>query len=54
MLRTLRTRTWFGDRLMVSRAGGVFDAQGALVDDKVRAQLRDFVAGFAGFADEGR
>ena len=22
--------------------------------DKVRAQLRDFVAGFAGFADAGR
>ena len=54
VLRTLRTRTWFGGRLMVSRAGGVFDAQGALVDDKVRAQLRDFVAGFAGFADAGR
>ena len=54
VLRTLRTRTWFGGRLMVSRAGGVFDAQGALVDDKVRAQLRDFVAGFARFAEAAR
>jgi chromate reductase len=50
VLHTLRARTWFGGRLMVSRAGGVFDAGGALVDDKVAAQLRQFVAGFAAFA----
>ena len=54
MLRTLRTRTWFGGRLMVSRAGGAFDGDGALVDEKVRVQLRDFVAGFARFATAGR
>src|SRR5690606_35085864 len=45
VLRTLRARTWFGGRLMVSRAGGVFDADGALVDDKIAEQLRGFVAG---------
>ncbi len=28
VLHTLRTRVWFGGRLMVSRAGGVFDAGG--------------------------
>ena len=50
VLRTLGTRAWFGGRLMVSRAGGVFDADGALVDDRVREQLRGFVAGFAAFA----
>jgi chromate reductase len=50
VLRTLRARVWFGGRLMVSRAGGVFDAEGALVDAKVDAQLRDFMAGFAAFA----
>ena len=49
VLRTLRTRTWFGGRLMVSRAGGVFDGAGELTDDKVRAQLRGFVADFARF-----
>lgn len=50
VLRTLRVRVWFGGRLMVSRAGGVFDAEGALVDAKVDAQLRDFMAGFTAFA----
>lgn len=50
VLRTLRTRTWFGGRLMVSRAGGAFDADGVLVDENVRAQLAGFVAGFAAFA----
>ena len=50
VLRTLRTRTWFGGRLMVSRAGGVFDADGNLTDDKVREQLAGFVQGFADFA----
>ena len=54
VLRTLRTRTWFGGRLMVSRAGGVFDGAGTLTDDKVRAQLRDFMAGFARFAERAR
>lgn len=54
VLRTLRTRTWFGGRLMVSRAGGAFDGEGRLVDDKVRVQLRDFVAGFARFAEAAR
>ncbi|TWT22466.1 NAD(P)H-dependent oxidoreductase [Luteimonas marina] len=50
VLRTLRARVWFGGRLMVSRAGGAFDAEGGLVDDKVAGQLCDFVAGFAAFA----
>jgi NAD(P)H-dependent FMN reductase len=49
VLRTLRARVWFGGRLMVSRAGGAFDADGELVDDKVREQLRGFVDGFAQF-----
>ena len=46
VLRTLGTRPWFGGRLMVSRAGQVFDAQGALVDPKVRDQLQAFLHGF--------
>ena len=36
--------------LMVSGAGGVFDAAGNLTDDKIRAALRDFLKGFTEFA----
>ena len=50
VLRTLRARVWFGGRLTVSRASGVFDAGGTLADDKVREQLRAFVQGFADFS----
>jgi hypothetical protein len=39
---------------MVSRAGGVFDADGALTDDKIRAQLREFLAGFVQFVAQGK
>ena len=47
VLRTLETRPWWEGRLLVSRAGAVFDAQGELTDAAVRAQLAAFVAGFA-------
>lgn len=50
VLRTLGTRPWFGGRLMVSRAGAVFNEAGEMVDDKVKAQLRKFLEGFAEFA----
>jgi len=50
VLKTLGVRLWAGNRLMVSRAGSVFDADGRLVDDKVRGQLAGFVQGFAAFA----
>lgn len=49
VLRTLGTRPWFGGRLMVSGANRVFDAQGQLVDDEIRTQLRTFMAGFVEF-----
>jgi chromate reductase, NAD(P)H dehydrogenase (quinone) len=49
VLRTLGTRPWFGPRLTVSGASKVFDASGGLIDDQVRGQLRDFLAGFARF-----
>lgn len=49
VLRTLGNDFWMGGRLMVSRAGTVFDADGQLVDDKVRAQLQGFVQGFVEF-----
>ena len=50
VLRTLGTNPWFGGRLMVSRAGSVFDAGGNLVDEKIREQLREFLEGFVVFA----
>ena len=49
VLRTLRTRVWFGGRLMVSRAGGVFDESGNIKDDTTRNQLQQFMTGFAEF-----
>jgi chromate reductase len=50
VLRTLGADFWSGGRLMVSRAHTVFDASGALTDDKIREQLRGFMAGFAAYA----
>jgi NAD(P)H-dependent FMN reductase len=49
VLRTLRTEPWFGGRLMVSRAQGVFDAAGTLTDAAVEGQLREFLEGFVAF-----
>lgn len=50
VLRTLGTRPWFGGRLMVSRAGTVFNDAGDMVDEKMKAQLQKFLQGFAEFA----
>ena len=50
VLKTLGVQLWAGNRLMVSRAGSVFDADGNMTDDKVREQLAGFVQGFAAFA----
>ena len=47
ILRALGTRPWFGGRMMVSSAGKVFDAEGALTDEKVKGQLQGFMKGFA-------
>lgn len=49
VLRTLGTRHWSGGRLMVSRASSVFNEAGELTDDRVREQLRQFMAGFVSF-----
>ena len=54
VLKTLGVRMWAGNRLMVSRAGSVFDADGALVDARVREQLAGFVQGFAAFSGPAR
>ena len=50
VLRTLKTRFWAEGRLMVSKAHTLMDADGELADAATLDQLRQFVAGFAGFA----
>ncbi|WID98824.1 NADPH-dependent FMN reductase [Bosea vestrisii] len=50
VLRTLGTRPWFEGRMLVSRAQGVFDADGNLTDEPTRQRLAQFIAGFAAFA----
>jgi chromate reductase, NAD(P)H dehydrogenase (quinone) len=52
VFRTLGCDFWMGGRLMVSKAGTVFDADGKLVDDKVREQLQRFVLGFVAFVQQ--
>ena len=49
VLRTLGTRPWHEGRLMVARAGSVFDDQGRMTDDKMRDRLKTFLAGFGDF-----
>jgi NAD(P)H-dependent FMN reductase len=49
VLRTLGTQPWFGGRLLVSRAGSVFDDSGEMVDEKMKAQLQQFLDGFVKF-----
>lgn len=46
VLRTLGTSPWWEGRLMVSRAGDLFDEDGNLTDDKTQARLAKFVEGF--------
>lgn len=46
VLRTLGTAPWFEGRLMVARAGQVFDADGMITDPAIEVRLRTFVAGF--------
>jgi chromate reductase len=54
VLRTLKTRPWFGGRLQVAHADKIFNDRGDLIDETIRVQLHDFVAGFARFIEEHR
>lgn len=49
VLRALELDPWFGKQLYVAKSSQVFDANGALVDDKVTQLVTDFMAGFASF-----
>jgi chromate reductase, NAD(P)H dehydrogenase (quinone) len=50
VFRTLGMHLWPG-KLMVSRAGSVFDANGDITDATVRDSVRQFMAGFVAFID---
>jgi chromate reductase len=47
VLRTLKARHWAEGRLMVSRAGDLFDSDGNLTDAASRDRLAAFLDGFA-------
>jgi chromate reductase len=49
VLRTLETQPWFGGRLLVSRAAGVFNAEGQVTDEVTKKKLREFVGEFVGY-----
>lgn len=49
VIRTLGMRPWYGARLLVSHAAGVFNETGDMVDDKMREQLRKFMQEFVAF-----
>ncbi len=49
-LRTLGTRLYSEQTLLLSRAGDLFDADGSLVDDNTRQRVAQLIAGFATFA----
>lgn len=49
VLRTLGLQPWNGAKLLVSRAGKVFDDDGKLTDEDVRKQLAGYLEGFVGF-----
>lgn len=54
VLRTLGAELWTEGRMLVSRAGQVFDAEGAIGDPERREQIKMFLAGFAAFAARGK
>ncbi len=52
--RTLGAQLWSEGRLLVSRAQGVFDANGNLTEPKERAALRTFLEAYVKFVDSMR
>jgi chromate reductase len=52
VFRTLGAQLWTEGRLLVSRAHTVFDANGSLVDDKIRESLRTYLEGYIRFVEK--
>ncbi|TLD72349.1 NAD(P)H-dependent oxidoreductase [Phragmitibacter flavus] len=49
VFRTLGVKFWAEGRLLVSKAGGVFDENGKMVDERMKKKVGEFVEGFAKF-----
>jgi NAD(P)H-dependent FMN reductase len=54
VLRTLGTRPWFGKQLYAASAKQGFDAEGNLIDEKLRTLVSQFMTGFSAFVNESR
>jgi chromate reductase len=54
VMRALGMQPWFGQALLVSRAGQMFDERGELRDVDTRERLASFMAGFSAFAADRR
>ena len=54
VFRTLGAQWWSEGRLLVSRAQTAFDADGKLIDPKLRETLRAFLEGYAKFVEAAR
>ena len=52
VLRTLGTSPWYGGRLLVSRAGAVFDEGGRIVNDTTKEQMRQFIESYVAFVQD--
>jgi chromate reductase, NAD(P)H dehydrogenase (quinone) len=53
VLRTLGMQAWSGGRLLVSRAGTVFNDAGEMIDEKMKQQLRQFMHDFVDHVKHG-
>ncbi len=51
VMRTLNTKLFTGNRLMVSGANNVFNDKAQLIDDTVRERLTAYIKDFVGFID---
>jgi len=54
MMKVLGVRLWSQQRLLVSRAHTLVDAEGKLTDAKTREQLRAFLEGYVAFVESQR
>lgn len=54
ILRTLKAELWSEGRMMVSRASGLFDANGNLTDDPTRETLAKVIAEYSAHLDRLR
>jgi len=52
VLRALKTKPWFGGRLVVPYATKAFDESGRITDEMIKARLQGFLKGFVKFANE--